>query len=221
MKLLYVEDEKTIAVPVIKILKKKGFEVDYFDNGKEGLSAGLNNNYDCIILDLNLPQVDGISITQRLRQSSIVTPILILTARTTIEDKLIGFEVGSDDYLTKPFEILELIARVNALIKRSSENKVQKLTIDSLEVFKDRNEVFDFNRNETITLSSKEMGLFEYLLRHKGKVVSAEELLEHVWDTNVNVFSDTVKTHVKTLRKKLHNYPNLIKTIKGKGYTIA
>lgn len=221
MKLLYIEDEKTIAFPVIKILKKKGFEIDYFENGKDGLLAALSNNYDCIILDLNLPQIDGIEIAKEIRDSGSITPVLMLTARSSIEDKLKGFQIGTDDYLTKPFEILELIARINSLIKRTSENKVVKLTIEGLELSPDKNEVMDRNNKETIVLSSKEMGLFEYLLRHKGSVISSEELLEHVWDSNINIFSDTVKTHVKTLRKKLSRYPDLIKTIKGKGYIIS
>src|SRR5258706_6987833 len=139
MKLLYIEDELTIAEPVIRILEKKGFEIDYSENGTSGLEMAVTNNYDCLILDLNLPEIDGLKIAKEIRLREIETPILMLTARTTLEDKLIGFETGTDDYLTKPFEILELIARVNALIKRKSENKTIELTIGEYMVNVDQN----------------------------------------------------------------------------------
>ncbi len=217
MKVLYIEDEKNIALPVINVLKKKGYLVDYSEEGKDGLSMALTNTYDCIILDLNLPGIDGIEISKRIRVESQV-PILMLTARTGLDDKLKGFGVGADDYLPKPFELLELIARLDALIRRNSTNKTMELKIGNFDFLPERN-VLKNTKNETeVVLSNKESGILEYLIRNKSKVVSAEELLSHVWFTNVNIFTDTVKTHIKTLRKKLGDNALLIKTIKGRGY---
>lgn len=216
MKVLYIEDEKNIALPVINVLKKKGYIVDYAEEGKEGLSMALTNSYDCIILDLNLPGIDGIEISKRLRVDSQV-PILMLTARTGLNDKLKGFEVGADDYLPKPFELLELIARLDALIRRNSTNKNIELKIGDFDFMPDRN-VLKNSKNVETVLSNKESGILEYLIRNRNKVVSTEELLSHVWFTNVNIFTDTVKTHIKTLRKKLGENATLIKTIKGRGY---
>jgi len=220
MKLLYIENELTIALPVLKILEKKGFEIDHFTDGIQGLNQAINSDYDCLILDLNLPGMDGIAITKKLRSLNIQTPILMLTARTSLDDKVTGFDIGADDYLTKPFEILELTARIKSLIKRTCENKNLELILDDLKINVDQNQILDLNHKTTTSISSKEMGVLEYLLRHKGKVISSEELLEHVWDSNINSFTATVKTHMKTLRKKLGLSANKIQTIKGKGYII-
>lgn len=210
----------TIAKPVMKLLMQKGFMVDHTLDGHKGLLLALNNDYDCIILDLNLPEMDGMEIAKRIRNAEIATPILMLTARTSIDDRLEGFQAGADDYLPKPFELLELIARVSAIIRRNSENKKAKMLFEDYEVVVEQNCLINNKSGESIVLSQKEIGVLEYLLRHRGKTVSAEELLSHVWDTNVNMFTDTVKTHIKTLRQKLGSLGKLIQTIKGKGYII-
>lgn len=217
MKILYIEDQKDIALPVIKVLKKKGFITDYAEDGSKGLEMALINNYDCVILDLNLPGIDGIEIAKSLKEKKPEINILMLTARVSLDNKITGFESGADDYLTKPFEILELIARINAVVRRNSSNSNIQLMIGSQLLNIEKNELV--NSNKTITLlSNKESGVLEYLIRNKGRVISSEELLEHVWDTNANIFTETVKTHIKTIRKKLGENANLIQTIKGKGY---
>ncbi len=221
MKLLYIEDELTIAKPVVSVLESKGYMVDFSEEGNDGLEKALVNNYDCIILDLNLPGIDGIKIAKTIRKRGMVTPILMVTARTALDAKLQGFNTGTDDYLTKPFEILELIARVEALIRRKSVNNSTNLKFGSYEFFPDKNLLTKSNGEQEknkILLSNKESGMLEYLVRNKGKVVSQEEFLEHVWDSNVDMFTETVKTHIKTLRKKLGKEAELIQTIKGKGY---
>jgi len=218
MKILYIEDEENIAKPVIRVLRSRNYLVDYAMDGKKGLTMILENNYDCIVLDLNLPEISGIDICKKARESGIATPILMLTARSQIYNKLEGFDVGTDDYLTKPFDLQELIARINALIKRGSPNKNTELRVGNLVLDTGKNQL---NEGEKIyNLSNKECAVLEYLILNKGRAVSTEELLEHVWDTNMDLFTDTVKTHIKTLRSKMNGNGDLIKTIKGKGYLV-
>lgn len=220
MKLLIVEDEEYIVLPLKKFLEKKGFAVDYALDGKAGLDKARINEYDCILLDLNLPEIDGIEIAKQLRENKNTTPIIMVTARSQMYDKLEGFETGTDDYVTKPFNLKELLARINAVIKRNSLNKSNELEINGLKLFPDQNTVVDKKTNEVIELSNKETSIFEYLIRNKGKIVSTEELLEHVWDSEIDTFTDTVKTHIKTLRKKIDPQKKFLKTIRGKGYKI-
>jgi DNA-binding response OmpR family regulator len=149
------------------------------------------------------------------------TPVLMLTARSQIYDKLEGFESGADDYLTKPFELQELLARIKALIKRSSVNHEYFLTIGCLTLDTSTNIVQNKDLAFEVVLRNKEAAILEYLIRNKGRVISAEELLEHIWDSNFNEFTGTVKTHIKTLRDKLGTFDSLIKTIKGKGYIVT
>jgi DNA-binding response OmpR family regulator len=221
MKVIIIEDEKSIADPIIRVLGRKGFIVDYASDGIAAEKLLLSNEYDCIVLDLNLPSRDGIEITKKLRDSGSVVPILMLTARSQMYDKLTGFESGADDYLTKPFDLQELLARINALIKRTCLNRQPQLCCGDLVLDSAQNLLKHKDNKFTVVLSNKETAMLEYLIRNKGNVVSAETLLEHVWDRNVNIFTDTVKTHIKTLRKKLGDRENLLKTIKGKGYLIT
>jgi len=218
MRILIIEDEKDIALPLKKSLENKGFAVDFAEDGKRGLELAQINGYDCILLDLNLPEIDGIEVAKKLRGDQNTTPIIMLTARSQVYNKLEGFETGADDYVTKPFNLKELIARINAVIKRNSNNKSESLKIDNLELFPERNIVK--NAENEIELSNKETAILEYLIRNKGKIVSTEELLEHVWDSEINTFTETVKTHIKTLRKKIDPSKKVIKTIRGKGYMI-
>lgn len=216
MKILYIEDEVTIAKPVKRVLEAKGFLVDYFDNGHDGLKAALVNVYNCILLDLNLPGVDGFSIAKKLKTEKVGIPIIMITARSNIEAKLTGFDLGADDYITKPFEIEELIARINLRIRKSFRNAGQELYIQDA--------LFEPNLNlikskkRTIVLSNKESAILELLMRNSNNPVSAYQMLEQIWDTNIEIETDTVKTHIKTLRKKLGKLGKFIKTIKGKGY---
>ena len=221
MRLLIVEDEEALRIPVKKFLEKKGFAVDDVDNGMSALEYISTNEYDCILLDLNLPEKDGISVSKELREKGNNVPVIMVTARSQIYNKLEGFDSGADDYLTKPFDLNELVARVNAVIKRNSKNVDEKLECEEFELLVDENCILIKKDNSKIELSNKEVGILEYLLRNKGKIVSAEELLEHVWDREVDTFSDTVKTHIKTLRKKIDPKKKRIKTVRGKGYIVS
>lgn len=214
MKVLLVEDENELRKIVRKYLEKNGYVVDEAENGKVALEKFTLVNYDIILLDLNLPLVDGIEVAKEIRKESSV-PILMLTARSQIYNKLEGFESGADDYLTKPFDMKELLARIVALLKRSSGAIVGLKYLDY--DVQPRSNILK-RGNEIIELSNKEMGILEYLLVHENIAVSSEELLEHVWDSEVDMLTETVKTHVKTLRKKIDPKKKYIQNIRGKGY---
>ena len=221
MRLLLIEDEEDLAKPLIKALSEYGFAVDYSNEGKSGLSKAEINHYDCILLDLNLPGIDGISISNKLRAQNINTPILMVTAKHQIDDKLLGFESGADDYISKPFILKELTARIKAVVRRSSENKTHNLEFLDFKLISDRNTLINTQSGEEIELTTKECSMLEYLIRNINRTISAEELLEHVWDEEANPFSDTIKTHIKTLRKKFDPHKRIIKTIHGKGYMLS
>jgi DNA-binding response OmpR family regulator len=218
MKILIVEDEPTLRKLEKRYLERNRFLVDEAGNGKEALEMLEISKYDCVLLDLNLPEVDGISIAKQLREKQNLVPIIMVTARSQIYDKLEGFDSGTDDYITKPFDMKELVARIRAVIKRSSIDKSEKLELGEMEILPESNTVLKGKKE--IIISNKEMGVLEYLVRNKGVIISAEELLEHVWDSNTDMFSDTVKTHIKTLRQKVDPSKKYIKKVRGKGYTI-
>lgn len=219
MKLLLVEDEESLRKPVKYFLERNNFTVDEAEDGQKALDLVEMNEYDCILLDLNLPEVDGIEVAKQIRENKNLVPIIMVTARSQVYDKLKGFTQGADDYITKPFDLKELVARINAVIKRSSTNKEENLTFGDNTVFPERNLVID-KKGKEIMLSNKEMGVLQYLLRSKGEIISSEVLLEHVWDREIDMFSETVKTHMKTLRKKIDPTKKYIKTVRGKGYLI-
>lgn len=219
MKVLIIEDEVDIAEPIRTLLKENRFEVDYAQTGKDGLYLLMVNDYSCIILDINLPGVDGFHILHEIRREGKTTPILILSARSEMVDKMHGFTLGVDDYVTKPFDMQELLARVDALIRRSSVNSHFELSIADLKLYVKKNIVQ--SKNGSVRLSNKETVLLEYLMRNEGIYVSSEQLLEHVWASETNAFTDTVRTTIKTLRKKIDPNKDLIKTIRGKGYILV
>lgn len=220
MRILIVEDEESLRKPVKKFLENNGYAVDEAEDGNIALEIVLTNEYDCILLDLNLPEKDGIQVAREIREQGHGVPIIMVTARSQVYNKLEGFESGADDYITKPFDLNELLARINALIKRSSYNSAEILTFEGHELLKDENLVLEIGTNKKIELSNKEVGILEYLIRNKGKIVSSEELLEHVWNSEIDAFSDTVKTHIKTLRKKIDPKKERIVTVRGKGYKL-
>lgn len=218
MRVILIEDEQAIAKSLIKALSKKGFAVDWESEGEKGYEEIKCNEYDCILLDLNLPDTDGIDIAKKLRESGNNTPILMLTARTTQDDILDGFESGTDDYLPKPFDFRELVFRINSLIKRNSKVKNTYLQVDGIKL--DTNSKKVYVNDKYIELNNKEIGILEYLMRNQGKHVSQEELLEHVWDREIDIFTETVRTNVKTLRKKVDPKKKVIKTVRGRGYIV-
>ena len=220
MKILIIEDEESLRKIIKRYLEKRNFIVDEAQDGKEALSKIHIDTYECLLLDLNLPEIDGITLSKRLKDEGYDIPTIMVTAKSQIYNKIEGFEAGADDYITKPFELSELLARVRAVVKRSSNNKEQILKLENYEIYPERNSVLNMKTGEEIILSNKEIGILEYLLRNKGRIVSVEELMEHVWNGDLDSFSQTVKTHIKTLRQKIDNKKKLILTIRGKGYQI-
>jgi DNA-binding response OmpR family regulator len=218
MRLLIVEDETEISGVLAKALAKHNFAVDLAETGTDGLDKALTNTYDCIILDLNLPGIDGLEVASRLRKKNNSVPILMLTARTNQNNVNAGFETGADDYLKKPFDFKELLYRIEALIKRANSNPEELLSAPTVELNPKTLKVT--KSGKAVQLNAKEYGILEYLLRNKGKVVSQEELLEHVWNEEIDMFTQTVRTNIKTLRKKVDPTKAIIKTFKGKGYVI-
>lgn len=218
MRLLIIEDEAGIVVPLKAGLERRNYAVDVADDGINGLRMALINRYDCILLDLNLPELDGLEVAKRLREKKNITPILMLTARDLRKDIWAGFESGADDYLTKPFDFVELVYRVQALIKRNAPHV--QVVLEIADVVVDTSAISVTKSGNNIALNKKEYGVLEYLLRNRGRMVSSEELLEHVWDKNIDSFSQTVRTNIKTLRKKIDPKKTIIKTVKGYGYII-
>lgn len=220
MRLLIIEDEMAIVMPLKAAFEKRLFAVDFANEGEAGFEKARLNQYDCLILDLNLPEMDGLEVARRLRTEGNTTPILMLTARTNLNNIYDGFEKGADDYLTKPFDFKELLYRVNALIKRTTQT-VEETNLIIADITLDVKSLKVFKADKNIALNGKEYGILEYLLRNKGRVISQEELLEHVWNEDIDSFTQTVKTNIKTLRKKIDPNKTIIKTIRGKGYTIG
>jgi DNA-binding response OmpR family regulator len=218
MKILIIEDEKLIADSLKKGLEQHKFSVDTAYNGKDGYLLTQQFEYDVIILDLMLPDIQGEEICQKLRKDKINTYILMLTAKKQIDDIVSGLNYGADDYLTKPFEFSELLARIRALIRRTSENKENILYISDLKLYLDKEKVFIGSKE--IKLTKKEFMVLEYFLRNKGQVLSRNQILEHAWDRNVDIFTNVVDTHIKNLRRKLGRRNSIIEAIYGSGYRI-
>ena len=222
MHILIVEDDEQIAENIAIILKSSGYQSSIASDGTDGLHLLTNESYDAVILDWMLPDNDGINLCKELRKKSNAIPILMLTARAQMEDKVEGLLSGADDYLTKPFAKEELIARIQALIRRSSSAqgspiiKIADLTIDV-------NKMEVKRAGKVISLAPREYALLEYLVMHKGVVVDRVKLLHHVWGEDVDMFSNTVDVHIRYLRQKVDTgYKiSLIKTVKNKGYMIC
>ncbi|HOX95989.1 MAG TPA: response regulator transcription factor [Candidatus Woesebacteria bacterium] len=222
MRILVVEDEHRIGTSIKKGLELEKYAVDLVFDGRDGYDLASTEDYDCLILDLMLPGMDGISICKKLRQEGIHTPILILTARSQTENKIEGLDSGADDYLTKPFSFEELIARVRALIRRPSGVQGTVLKVANLEMDTVTYHVKRGDNN--ILLSSKEYSLLEYLMRHSGSIVSKDQIVSHVWNYDDDVLPNTVEVYIRKLRQKIDlPFPKekaLINTVRGFGYKI-
>ena len=220
MRLLIVEDEKEIQNILKKGLKAECFAVDTADDGKEGLELALINEYDIIILDNVLPFKQGIDVCKELRTAGKTTPIIMLSVKSETTTKVELLNAGADDYLTKPFSLEELLARIRALLRRPKDIKGDVLKTDNLVLDTKRHSVK--RGKEDIYLTRKEFMLLEYLLRNKNIVLSRGMILEHVWDMNADPFSNTIESHILSLRKKIDfkNMDKLIQTISGRGYKI-
>ena len=220
MRILVIEDEKQLLKIIGERLKEEGYATDLVRDGMEGLHFAESLDYDCIILDIMLPTIDGFSILKKLRARKINTPVLILTAKDTIKDKVSGLDLGADDYITKPFSFEELIARVRAMLRRKSGEKEAVLFIGDLTLDLITREVS--RGNHLIELTSKEFAILEYFLRNKGKVLTKSQIANHVWNYEFEYKSNIVEVYVRYLRKKLEdNFENkLIHTVSGVGYVI-
>jgi DNA-binding response OmpR family regulator len=218
MKLLIIEDEKQVADSLKEGLEQHKFSIDVAYNGKDGYSLAIEYDYDIIILDLMLPDIDGEDLCRKLRNEGNKSFIIMLTAKKQLDNIVEGLDCGADDYLTKPFEFSELLARIRALLRRNSKHKYNILSVSdvSLDIEKEKVEV---GRNE-VKLTKKEYMILEYLMRNRGQLIGRNQLLEHAWDRNVDIFTNVVDTHIKNLRKKLGKSGNIIKTIYGSGYRI-
>jgi len=222
MRLLLVEDEKKLAAFIKRGLEKKcGHAVDVIHDGEEGLFYAGAVDYDLIILDIMLPRLDGLSVLRQLRTKGVKTPILVLTARATIESKVEGLDSGSDDYLTKPFDLRELVSRVNALLRRNSVDQpvqlmVADLTLDPVKRLARRGE-------QTLELTAREFSLLEYLMRKKGHALSRTQIMDHVWSGEFEGTSNIVDVYIKYLRSKIDvpGATKLIHTVWGVGYRLG
>ncbi|HSV43074.1 MAG TPA: response regulator transcription factor [Candidatus Bathyarchaeia archaeon] len=221
MRILIIEDEKKIASFIQKGLKAEKYIVDIACDGEKGLFLADSNDYDLIILDIMLPGKDGISICREMRENGILTPILMLTARDGVFDKVQGLNSGADDYLTKPFAFEEFLARVRALIRRTGGSKSMTIKVADLQLNQLSHEV---KRNgHKLMLTSKEYILLEYLMLNAGRVVTRAMLNEHVWDRNFDSFSNSIEVYINYLRKKIdHGFARpLLHTIYGTGYMLS
>jgi two-component system, OmpR family, response regulator len=220
MRILIVDDDAGINSALKAQLEAEHFAVDTTDNGEDGSFKARTNNYDLVILDSSLPKKTGPEVCKEIRASGKTYPILFLTVNSEIADKVTALNLGADDYLTKPFSFQELIARVRALLRRPAQTESDILTFQDLTM--DVNSHIVTRQKQPIYLTRKEFMLLEYMLRHKGQTVSRSELLEHVWDAKANVFSNTIESHIVSLRKKIDgpNKKKLIHTISGRGYKI-
>lgn len=223
MRILLIEDERRLANVVKKGLVEEGFAVDVAYDGKEGkYMAELNGKeYDLIIMDVMLPSIDGVALCRDLRNQEIKTPIIMLTAKTTIEDKIVGLDSGADDYLTKPFAFLELRSRIHALIRRSKQEISPILSIADLVVDPIKHRVI--RNSKEVKLTPKEFAVLEFLLRNKDSVVSRTMLIEHVWDYNFDSMSNIVDVFVGNVRRKIDKNTKikLMHTLHGVGYKIS
>lgn len=220
MRILVVEDEIDLLEAIADGLRIDGYAVDTSEDGEEGLELSTINNYDLIILDLNLPNMDGLDILKNIRENDKLTKILILTARSSIEDRVKGLDLGANDYLIKPFHFDELEARIRCLLRIKFIQEDNELKYENLKVnTKLRKAYID---DSELKLTKKEFSILEYLMKNINKVVSQEELIEHVWDNSVDMFSNAVRVHINSLRKKLKVViqKEIIKNVVGVGYVI-
>lgn len=221
MRILVVEDDRRISGVIKKGLTEDGFAVDAAFDGEEGHYLAESESYDLIILDIMLPRIDGLTICKELRAKNVKIPVLILTAKSAVEDRVAGLDSGADDYLAKPFAYIELRSRVHALIRRSKQEPLPVLKIANLEVDPLKHKAT--RAGQSIALTPKEFAVLELLLRHKDEVVTRTMIIEHVWDYNFDSMSNVVDVFVVALRRKVDKGAKipLIHTIHGVGYKIS
>jgi heavy metal response regulator len=219
MRILVVEDERRIADFLARGLQGAGYAVDVAPDGTTAIGFVHSTDYDLVILDLMLPDMDGLKVLERVRNKKAGPPVLILSARGAVDDRVRGLEQGADDYLTKPFAFVELLARVRALLRRG-QPAAERLQVADLQVDCTRRKVT--RNNETIELAPKEFGILEYMMRNKGRPLSRTMIVEHVWDMDYDGLTNIVDVYIRHLRSKIDDrYPQkLIQTVRGIGYMI-
>ena len=217
MKILVVEDEPKIQSFLVKGLKAEGFNTDCVDNGEDALILARREPYDSILLDIMIPGRDGLDVLKRLRQEKINTPVILVTARGELEDRLQGLDLGADDYLAKPFHIEELVARIRAVCRRTSGQQLNLIQFESLMINLATREVH--NGEEAIELTQREFSLLELLIRSPGRVYTRTQILEYVWNYDFDPNTNVVDVYIKRLRRKLDLVePSFIETVRGVGY---
>ncbi len=220
MRLLIIEDEEDLADALMRGLRQEGYAVDVAFNGQEGWELADVNGYDLLLLDLNLPDINGIEICQRLRKTHPHLLILMLTARGSAQQRIAGLDIGADDYLVKPFHFGELVARIRALLRRDMRGRDPVLHYQDITLDPSAHAVW--KGTQRLELTKKEFGILEYLLHHPTEVVTQEDLLEHVWDMHTDSLTTTVRVHITSLRRKLGDSANIyIETVVGSGYRLG
>lgn len=220
MKILVVEDEQKLNAAIVQGLRSRGYTVDAVFDGKEGERVAREHSYDCIVLDIMMPVMDGLTMCKNLRAAGVQTPVLFLTAKSDVHEKIAGFNVGADDYVAKPFSFDELVARIRAITRRAPSVQGDVLTLDAL-LLDTRSQVVTVH-GKPVDLTLREYALLEYFLRNQNAVVTREDILSHVWDRFYDSLSNVVDVHLKNLRKKLpKDYAKRIQTVWGKGYRLV
>lgn len=221
MRILIIEDEKELLGDIAKGLTLKGYAVDQAENGITGCQMAIDEEYDLIVLDLNLPGLDGFSILRELKQVHPQTKVLILSADSELESKLSGFELGASDYLTKPFYFAELEARIRVLLNRKFIQHSQYLTYDAISI-NTLERTIKIN-GLSIDFTAKELSILEYFLLNQGRLITLQELIDHVWNGDADPFSNSIRVHLSAMRKKLKNAlgHDPIKTKIGEGYFLC
>lgn len=220
MRILLVEDDRKVASFIRKGLTEEGYAVDVASDGETGLAMGLDRLHDVIVLDVMLPGKPGFQVVRELRQAKVTTPVLLLTAREAVEDKVHGLDAGADDYLTKPFAFAELLARVRALLRRGTAARAPVLQVADLSLDPATRTVM--RGGEAISLTNREFALLEYLLRNAGRVLTRTMIAEHVWDYSFDSGTNVIDVYVNYLRKKIDagRERKLIHTVRGVGYVL-
>jgi len=220
MKILVVEDEKKVSSFIKRGLEEEGYEVETAVDGEEGLNIALERRFDLIVLDWMLTKRDGMSLLKEIRDRKMTTPVLMLTAKDTVEDIVVGLETGSDDYLTKPFAFAELLARVKALIRRSEMDRGAELCFADLRIDPVAHKVW--RSEKEVDLTAKEYGLLEYFMRNPNQVLTRTMIADHVWDYTFDSFTNIIDVYVNYLRKKIDREApvKLIHTVRGVGYIL-
>ena len=223
MRILVVEDEHKIAQSIKKGLEQEALAVDIAYTGTDGFDLAATEDYDLIILDILLPGMDGMEMCRRLRAQEIQVPILMLTAKGQVEDKVNGLNTGADDYLTKPFAFEELLARVRALVRRPPQTTMSTMTVEDLQL--QTNTFMVTRAGKNISLTSKEFALLEYFMRHANQILTKDQIIGHVWDYDAEVLPNTVEVYIGYLRNKIDKpfpgQPQLIHTARGFGYRLG